>query len=89
VGQGAKPTRRTVTQAESGDLATDNPPIRGCEKSRSGAVGAKVLIRGDHFIGASAVAFISATAPAGAISGPIVVTNPGGKTISAGTFSVE
>jgi uncharacterized repeat protein (TIGR03803 family) len=69
----------------------------------SGAIGAQVLIRGDHFIGASAVAFsnvdaafkvlnrsfISATVPAGAISGPIVVTNPGGKTISAGTFSVE
>jgi uncharacterized repeat protein (TIGR03803 family) len=69
----------------------------------SGAVAAKVLIRGDHFIGASAVAFssvgatfkvlnrnfISATVPAGAMTGPIVVTNPGGKTISVGTFSVE
>jgi hypothetical protein len=69
----------------------------------SGGVSAKVLIRGDHLIGASAVAFssvratfkvlnrnfISATVPAGAISGPIVVTNTGGKTISAGTFSVK
>jgi uncharacterized repeat protein (TIGR03803 family) len=69
----------------------------------SGAVGAKVLIRGDHFIGASAVAFssvsaafkvvnrnfISATVPAGAFSGPISVTNSGGKTVSAATFTVE
>jgi IPT/TIG domain len=69
----------------------------------SGAVGAKVLIRGDHFIGASAVAFstvsapfkvlnsnfISATVPAGAFSGPISVTNPGGKALSTATFTVQ
>jgi hypothetical protein len=68
-----------------------------------GAAGAKVLIRGDHFVGATKVAFsnvsaafkvlnrnlISAIVPAGAISGAIAVTNLGGTTVSTGTFSVE
>jgi len=69
----------------------------------SAAVGAKVLIRGDHFIGSTAVTFngvnaafkvlnrnfISATVPAGATSGAIAVTNPGGTTASKKSFVVK
>ena len=35
--QTARSTKRTVTQAESGDFATDDPPIRGREKSCASA----------------------------------------------------
>ena len=69
----------------------------------SGAVGSTVLIRGDHFIGTTAVTingvsatfkvlntnFIRATVPSGATTGPIAVTNPGGKTISTQNFTVQ
>jgi uncharacterized repeat protein (TIGR03803 family) len=68
----------------------------------SGAVGAKVLIRGSHFIGTTAVTFngvsaaftvlntqfISATVPAGATSGPITITNAAGTTVSTAHFTV-
>jgi uncharacterized repeat protein (TIGR03803 family) len=68
-----------------------------------GVVGGKVLIRGDHFIDTTAVTFdgvsasftvlnrnfISATVPAGATSGPIAVTNPGGTIASKQNFAVE
>jgi hypothetical protein len=61
-----------------------------------------VLIRGNHFIGTTAVTFngvnatfkvlntnfISATVPSGATSGPIAVTNAGGTTVSTGQFTV-
>lgn len=69
----------------------------------TGAVGSKVLIRGDHFVGTKAVTFngvnaifkvlnvnfVSATVPAGASSGPIAVSNDGGTTVSTGHFTVE
>ena len=69
----------------------------------SGAAGTKVMIRGDHFIGTTAVTFngasatfqvlnvhfIEATVPAGATTGPIAVTNAGGKTTSAKSFTVQ
>jgi uncharacterized repeat protein (TIGR03803 family) len=68
-----------------------------------GNVGSSVTIRGDHFVGASAVAFngvqasfkvlntkvIRATVPAGATTGPITVTNAGGTTVTKHSFSVE
>jgi hypothetical protein len=69
----------------------------------SGIIGAKVLIRGDHFIGTTSVtfngvstafqvlnrSFISATVPAGATSGVIAITNPGGTTASKKISVVE
>jgi hypothetical protein len=69
----------------------------------SGVVGSKVRIRGSHFVGTTAVTFngvnatfkvlntnfISATVPAGATTGPIAVTNPGGTAISVGHFTVQ
>ena len=68
----------------------------------SGAVGTKVMIRGDHFIGTTSVTFntvsaefqvlnvhfIEATVPAGATTGPIALTNPGGKTTTNKSFIV-
>jgi uncharacterized repeat protein (TIGR03803 family) len=68
-----------------------------------GKVGSSVTIRGDHFVGASAVAFngvqasfkvlntkfIRATVPAGATTGPITVTNAGGTTVSKHSFNVD
>lgn len=68
----------------------------------AGAIGSTVLIRGSHFIGATAVTFngvsakfsvlnnqfISATVPEGATSGPVAVTNTGGTTESTAHFSV-
>jgi hypothetical protein len=68
----------------------------------SGAVGTTVLIRGSHMIGTTAVMFngveaafkvlntnfVSATVPAGATSGPIAVTNAGGKTVTAAHFVI-
>jgi uncharacterized repeat protein (TIGR03803 family) len=68
----------------------------------SGVIASTVLIRGNHFVGTSAVAFngasaaftvlnahfISATVPEGATTGPIAVTNPAGTTISVTHFTV-
>ena len=68
----------------------------------SGVNGASVLIRGNHFVGATAVTFngvsatfkvlnqnfISATVPSGATSGTIAVTNAGGTSVSTGDFTV-
>ena len=69
----------------------------------SGAVGTKVLIRGDHFIGTTTVRFngvnavfkvlnrnfISAVVPAGASTGAIEVSNAGGSGQSQGVFHVD
>ncbi|MBZ5722289.1 MAG: IPT/TIG domain-containing protein [Acidobacteriia bacterium] len=69
----------------------------------SGGAGSTVTIRGNHFIGTTAVTFngvsaafkvltvnfITATVPAGASSGPIAVTNPGGTTDSSGQFTAQ
>ena len=68
----------------------------------SGAVGSKVTIRGNHFIGTKAVAFngvsatfkvlnvnfITAIVPAGATTGTIAVTNAGGTRTSNSKFTV-
>jgi uncharacterized repeat protein (TIGR03803 family) len=69
----------------------------------SGSVGSTVTIRGNNFIGTKAVAFngvsaafkvlnvnfITATVPAGATSGSITVTNPGGMVVSSNHFIVQ
>lgn len=69
----------------------------------TGAVGSKVKIRGNGFIGTTAVTFngvsaafevlntnfITATVPTGAASGPIAVTNLGGTTVSTEQFNVQ
>jgi uncharacterized repeat protein (TIGR03803 family) len=71
--------------------------------STSGSVGSTVLINGNNFIGTSAVSFngvsalfqvlntqfVSATVPAGATTGPVTVTNAGGKATSAQSFTVN
>jgi hypothetical protein len=68
-----------------------------------GAVGTKVLIRGDHFIGTTTVRFngvnalfkvlnrnfISAVVPAGATTGAIEVMNTGGSGQSQSVFHVD
>ncbi len=69
----------------------------------SGAVGASVTINGTNFTGATAVKFngtsasftvntsimITATVPAGATTGKISVTTPGGTATSANNFTVK
>jgi len=69
----------------------------------TGAVGSKVLLQGTHFVGTTAVSFngvkaafqlrsggyILATVPAGAASGKLAVTNAGGTTASAKSFTVQ
>jgi len=71
--------------------------------STSGRVGSTVLINGHNFIGTTAVSFngvsasfqvlntqfVSATVPAGAITGPIKVTNLGGTATSTQSFKVN
>jgi uncharacterized repeat protein (TIGR03803 family) len=69
----------------------------------SGKIGSTVTIRGNHAIGTTAVTFngasaafkvlnvnfITATVPAGATTGPIAVTDPGGTTVSSEKFTVQ
>jgi len=71
--------------------------------STSGRVGSTVLINGNNFIGTTAVSFngvsasfrvlntqfVSATVPDGATTGPVTVTNAGGKSASAQSFTVN
>ena len=71
--------------------------------STSGSVGSTVLINGHNFVGTAAVSFngvsssfrvlntqfLSATVPAGATTGPVTVTNAGGKATSAQSFTVN
>jgi hypothetical protein len=80
------------------------PPAAGVAafSPASGAAGTKVLIRGSHFIGTTAVTFngvsatftvlntefMSATVPVGATTGPIAVTNAAGTTVSTAHFTV-
>lgn len=82
-------------------LAPLPPAITGFSPA-TGAVGAKVTIKGSSFVGASSVSFngthasftvkasgfIVATVPAGASSGPITVTTPGGTATSKKNFTV-
>jgi len=69
----------------------------------SGKIGARILLQGQHFVEATAVSFngvnatfqvltanyISAIVPSGATSGVIAVTNAGGTTTSARSFTVQ
>ena len=71
-------------------------------KPLTGRVGVTVTIRGTHFTGATSVTFngkpasftvdrprrIKAIVPAGATTGPITVTTPGGTAISTRAFTV-
>jgi hypothetical protein len=69
----------------------------------TGSVGSTVLINGNNFIGTTVVSFngvsasfqvlntrfVGATVPAGATTGPVTVTNAGGKAASTQTFTVN
>ena len=82
--------------------ASPVPTVRSFSPT-SGAVGATVTISGSGLLGAAAVtvggvpaAIVSYTAttvkalvPAGAVSGPIAVTTPGGTATSAASFTVN
>jgi len=99
VGGGEQPSG-TVWTLDAG-LAAPASLVAGFNPA-SGVNGARVLIRGNHFIGTTAVTFngvsatfrvlnknfISATVPSGATSGTIAVTNAGGTTVSAESFTV-
>ena len=79
------------------------PPAIILLNSTSGSAGSTVLLNGHNFIGATAVSFngvnasfqvlssqfVSATVPAGATTGPVTVTNAGGKATSTQTFTVN
>ena len=82
-------------------LSSNAPSISGFVPT-TGQAGTNVVISGTNFTGATAVRFngtsasftvknatqITATVPAGAITGPISVTTPGGTAISAANFTV-
>jgi uncharacterized repeat protein (TIGR03803 family) len=91
----------TVFRLNAG-LTAPKPSITAITPS-SGVVGSKVTLRGDHFIGTTALTFngvaggyqvlnrnfILAQVPAGATSGSISVTNAGGTTVSAQVYTVH
>ncbi|HLX82387.1 MAG TPA: choice-of-anchor tandem repeat GloVer-containing protein, partial [Terriglobales bacterium] len=68
----------------------------------SGNVGSSVIVEGNHFVGTTAVSvngtnvafqvlsvnYLKLTVPSGATTGPIMVTNAGGTTTSAKSFTV-
>jgi len=90
----------TATSATSFTVVP-TPGISGITPS-SGPVGASVAINGANFTGATAVRFngvsaiftvnsaaqITATVPAGAATGTLSVTTPGGTATSAATFTI-
>jgi len=79
------------------------PPAITLLNSTSGSVGSTVLINGKNFVSTTAVSFngvnasfqvlntqfVSATIPAGATTGPVTVTNAGGKATSTQTFTIN
>jgi hypothetical protein len=82
---------------------TPQPPVVCCSEPTSGQVGTTVDIMGGNFTGATSVTFngtpdpsfvvnslndITAHVPAGATSGPISVTTPGGTDTTGGPFTV-
>lgn len=84
------------------NLPAPKPGIVGFAPSK-GPVGQKVTILGSNFVGTTGVSFngtaatfkvksseiIITTVPAGATSGKITITNAGGSTTSAQTFTVQ
>src|SRR5437762_6491921 len=90
------------TASSAASFTVINPPTISSFTPSSGPVGTSVTISGTNFTGASAVLFngtsasftvssataITATVPAGATSGPISVTTPGGTASSAASFTV-
>jgi uncharacterized repeat protein (TIGR03803 family) len=100
-GGGKKFADGTVWTLEAG-LPAPTPNLAAFTPA-SGAVGSVVTIRGNNFVGTTAVMFngvsasfqvlnrqfISATVPAGATTGPIKVTNLGGTTTSTHSFTVN
>jgi hypothetical protein len=84
-----------------GGSVAGSPTIAGFNPT-SGGVGTSVVITGTNFGGATAVRFngtgashvinsatqITATVPAGAATGPIAVTTPGGTATSSSSFTV-
>jgi uncharacterized repeat protein (TIGR03803 family) len=91
----------TVWRLDAG-LPAPVPAVAAFRPS-SGAVGSKVTIRGNNFIGTTAVwfngvsapfkvlnvQFITATVPVGGTSGTITVTKPEGTTVSTQQFAVQ
>ena len=93
----------TATSAASFDVSPSPVPTITTFSPTSGPVGASVQVTGTGFFGATAVMFnaanattftvdsntqITATVPAGATTGPIKVTTPGGTAASATNFTV-
>src|SRR5438477_1089726 len=90
------------TASSASSFTVINPPTISSFTPTSGPVGTSVTINGTNFTGASAVLFngtsasftvgsataVPATAPAGAPSGPISATTPGGTASSAASFTV-
>jgi hypothetical protein len=93
----------TATSAASFDVTPSPVPTITSFNPTSGPVGASVQVTGTGLFGASTVTFnttnattftvdsstqITATVPAGATTGPIKVTTPGGTATSATNFTV-
>jgi hypothetical protein len=88
---------------EGGDTAGGTSPTITGFTPTSGPAGTSVAISGTNFTGATAVAFngmsasftvasdtaIEATVPAGATTGPLSVTTPGGTPTSTSNFTVQ
>ena len=92
----------TAMSASNFDVTPSPSPTITSFNPTSGQVGATVVISGTGFTGASSVTFggvaatftmdsdtqITATVPAGASTGPIAVTTPGGTVSSSTNFTV-
>ena len=90
------------TATSTTNFAVVNPPVISSFSPTSGPAGTTVTINGSSFTGATTVAFnglsasfsvtsntvIQSVVPAGAASGPVTVTTPGGTATSASNFTV-